>query len=292
MSYRIHNWSEDFENAASKKLKRLDWVAIPIKLDGDGYAFLVDHPSGAAHFGAWIAIVEIAAKQDPRGTLPDGIGGIAWSLSRISRLPHSVFEEVLPRLIELGWVEAPECYQRPTAVMAESADVLGKSADVAADVGRISGAHNRTLQDITKEKPSSPTDVGAGTAPTLFPVENPHGKVWFDASFDRWYQPYWNKTGKVAARKAYEKRIKILVHAGRTHEAAEQFLSAELLKYRQRFEFAESWSWRVNMHPASWLNGETWEDQGPDARASPARGADAASRIAANLRAMHPEANF
>jgi hypothetical protein len=35
-------------------------------MDGDGYTELVDHDDGAAHLGAWCAIVQIASKCDPR----------------------------------------------------------------------------------------------------------------------------------------------------------------------------------------------------------------------------------
>jgi len=127
-TYRICDWSHHFENSSSRKLKRLDWVAIPNSMDVEGYIVLVDHPNGAAHFGAWIAIVQIASKQNPRGTLPNGktsqsLGGICQSLGRISRLPAILFEEALPRLIEIGFIE----------ILGESADALGESASTSAD---------------------------------------------------------------------------------------------------------------------------------------------------------------
>ena len=118
-----------------------------------------------------------------------------------------------------------------------------------------------------KVKPFSPTGVGAEEAtPVLFPVEDKpvedkRGKAWFDASFSRWYQQYWCKTGKVDARKAYEKRIKALVKNGSTHEATEQFLVSEAAEDRKRFEGTDDWDWRVKLHPATWLNGARWEDQ-------------------------------
>jgi hypothetical protein len=81
-------------------------------MDGDGYTQLVDHKSGAAHLGAWLAIVEIASKCHPRGTLvrEDGTPHTPDSLARVTRLPGRIFAEVLPRLAskQLGWVEALE----------------------------------------------------------------------------------------------------------------------------------------------------------------------------------------
>lgn len=103
-------------------------------MDVEGYIVLVDHPNGAAHFGAWIAIVQIASKQNPRGILPNGktsqsILGICQSLGRISRLPSVLFEEVLPRLIEIGWIE----------ILGESASTSGDSATVSGDATSTSG---------------------------------------------------------------------------------------------------------------------------------------------------------
>lgn len=61
---RVKDWDKNFENGASRKLKRLDWVPVPIRMDGAGYTGLVAHEHGAQHFGAWMAIVEIAAAQE------------------------------------------------------------------------------------------------------------------------------------------------------------------------------------------------------------------------------------
>ena len=129
MAYRIRDWGKHFENHDSRKLKRLDWVSIPNKTDGEGYTALVDHPNAAAHLGAWYAIVEAASKQSTRGQLPAGIppdlGGISRSLGRMSRLPSDVFREVIPRLLEIGWLEefSPD-------VPGENPDVPGENPDV------------------------------------------------------------------------------------------------------------------------------------------------------------------
>lgn len=108
MSWKVKDWGAEFENNRTRELKHLEWVPIPNRMDGDGYTELVDHPNGAAHFGAWIAIVEIASKCDERGTLMRNGRGIphdAASLSRISRIPEEIFLEAIPRLIKIGWLE-------------------------------------------------------------------------------------------------------------------------------------------------------------------------------------------
>ena len=130
MILKIRDWKDHFENASSLKLVRLYWVPVPNKTDGEGYTALVDHPDGAAHLGAWYAIVEAASRQMPRerrgelpGGIPHDIGGICRSLGRTSRLPPAVFSAVIPRLLEIGWLEK----------VAESADALGESANVSAE---------------------------------------------------------------------------------------------------------------------------------------------------------------
>jgi hypothetical protein len=80
-------------------------------MDKESYIELVDHPNGAAHFGAWLAIIEVASTQSKRGTIPHGKHGISQCLARISRLPAGLFDEVIPRLLELEWIEQ---YQQDT----------------------------------------------------------------------------------------------------------------------------------------------------------------------------------
>jgi hypothetical protein len=114
---RIIDWAKHFEpRRGTRAVKgRLSWVKVPIKMDSVGYTALVDHDNGAAHLGAWLAIVEVAAAQDldKRGVLPRAPGrnphdhyGICQSLASITRMKVAVFEEVLPRLLhEIAWLE-------------------------------------------------------------------------------------------------------------------------------------------------------------------------------------------
>jgi len=151
MLLRIREWDKHFENAESRKLKHLYWVPIPNKTHGEGYTALVDHPNGAAHLGAWYAIVEIASKQEAgcRGNLPKGIpqdlGGISRSLGRMSRLPADVFAEVIPRLLAIGWLESGES---PDA-SGESPDASGESPDASGDIERELQRNRITVEEHT-----------------------------------------------------------------------------------------------------------------------------------------------
>jgi len=104
---RIKDWSQLYENHRTRTLQSMSWVPVPNTMDGDGYTELMDHPNGAAHLGAWLAILQIASKCDPRGTLVrDGSKPhTAYTLARISRIQPAVFEEAIPRLLGVHWLE-------------------------------------------------------------------------------------------------------------------------------------------------------------------------------------------
>jgi hypothetical protein len=117
--YRIKDWSKHYENNRTRELKRMEWVPVPNKHDGDGYTALVDRENGAALLGCWIGILQIASKCEPRGTLirhnpAGGCGKVrdgvephtSASISRITRLPSKLIDEALLVLInECKWVE-------------------------------------------------------------------------------------------------------------------------------------------------------------------------------------------
>lgn len=106
--YRVVNWDKHFENNRTKEIKHLTWVPFPNSHDGDGYTELLDHPNGAAHYGCWCAIVQIASKCDPRGTLlRDGAREHdARSLGRMARIPEALMAEAIARLVDpVKWLE-------------------------------------------------------------------------------------------------------------------------------------------------------------------------------------------
>lgn len=108
--YQVKDWKDVFEKNRTRELKRMEWVAVPNRMDGRGYTALVDHPRGDAHLGAWLAILEIASRSTTRGEIPqDGAANTETCLARISRLPVQTFMEVLPRLVDIGWIE---CFQQ------------------------------------------------------------------------------------------------------------------------------------------------------------------------------------
>jgi len=106
--YRVRNWSEHFENNRSREVKDLQWVPIPNKHDGDGYTELMSHgPAAAAHLGAFVLIVQVASKCNPRGTLmrDGGRPHDCDSLSRLTRCDAEAFDNAIPLLCSIGWLE-------------------------------------------------------------------------------------------------------------------------------------------------------------------------------------------
>ena len=103
----IVDWDKHYENNRTRELKRMAWVPMPNRHDGDGYTQLLDHLNGAAHFGAWCALVEVASRCDVRGTLlRDGaVPHDESSLARMTRIPAKIWEEALPRLLNIGWIK-------------------------------------------------------------------------------------------------------------------------------------------------------------------------------------------
>jgi hypothetical protein len=154
MLYRIKNWAQFFENNRTKELKRMAWVPMPNKMDGTGYTWLVDHANGAAHFGAWCAIVEIASRCEPRGTLSREGAMSPHDLARISRLPATLFEEVIPRLLEIQWLEGVIENSQEAATIPQEGAALRARAGGNGTEGN--GTERTDSSDIDYEKISAP----------------------------------------------------------------------------------------------------------------------------------------
>ncbi len=244
-TYRVANWGANYENNRTRELKKLEWVPVPNKMDGAGYTELVDHPNGAAHFGAWIAILEIASRQTVRGVIPQASAGIAQALARISRLPLSVFQEVLPRLELIGWIEPIpgrvaekiQQIQPLDEIPHDGAEIPQASAGIPALKGmELKGTegNGKTL--------SPPADAGVGEANPSMDLVRTVGS-WFEREF--W--PAWPvKENKPPAVKA-AKKISPSEYAA---------VMDGLLRQRSRILSMDR-----PIHAATWLNNRRWEDE-------------------------------
>lgn len=114
--WRIAKWAEVYENAESLRIKNLTWVAWPIKLDSAGYHSLIE-TFGAAEaptfYGAWCALVCVAATCPERGTLSDS-NGRPYTFGRLAlktHMPATVFERLFAwaSTEDVAWLEVTTC---------------------------------------------------------------------------------------------------------------------------------------------------------------------------------------
>ena len=109
--YKIRDWNKIYENSRSRTVKDLSWVPVPNGHDGENYSNIVAHPHGPIIFSAWILILEIASKCEPRGTLirGNGLPHTVTTLSGKCRAPVGWFEigiEYLEKYTD--WLEVEE----------------------------------------------------------------------------------------------------------------------------------------------------------------------------------------
>src|SRR5258706_16039030 len=100
---RIRNWDRTHENHRSRELKRLLWFSVSNDPSADAYVELVSHPDGAAHLGVWLGLLMVASRARPRGQLvrENGHPHTPDSLARVIRLPESLIEAAITRLLEI-----------------------------------------------------------------------------------------------------------------------------------------------------------------------------------------------
>ena len=93
-TYSIANWASQFENSRSRSVSELHWVPIPNRHDGENYSKIMADESGAEIFAAWVLMVQVASKCNPRGKLikDNGSPHDAQSLSIKTRAPRGWFE--------------------------------------------------------------------------------------------------------------------------------------------------------------------------------------------------------
>jgi hypothetical protein len=253
MALQVKDWDQLYENNRTRKLKRMDWVPVPNRHDGDGYTELVDSPNGAARLGAWLAILQVASRCDPRGTLvresgrtvPHGCASMAHtaeSLARITRLPVAAFEDAIPKLIEIGWLtECNETISQETAGIphddAPSSSLSG-TAVRANDYGR---EWNGTEGNGNTSSPAGP-DEGlvlrleprAEKTPSLGQQQ----ERWFHELF---WPEYWRKVDKADALKAWKKHATTETKAAMIVEAVKAHAPTDLKREPEHRPHASTW---------------------------------------------------
>jgi hypothetical protein len=154
-AYRVARWEEIYEKNRTREMVRMQWVAVPVNLAGDGYTNTMERADGtkredgSAWYGTFVALLLVAAECHPRGTLirSNGIPHDAASLSRKTRIPIGIMDASLNWFAskELGWLEVVE---------------LGEGAGRVRDGCGETALHNSTVQDSTEAiaEPETPPE--------------------------------------------------------------------------------------------------------------------------------------
>lgn len=135
--YVVRNWDHNYEVAQSRKVDGpLTWVALPCKHDGLGFRRIMALPDGPAVYGAWVLIVQVAAKCPVRGVLADERGPLTpEELSIKTGCPEKLFERALQVVSSerVGWLvvdgSQPSTIVLPTQDKQDKQDKQLESAD-------------------------------------------------------------------------------------------------------------------------------------------------------------------
>lgn len=108
--YRIANWEKAFETADSRRHKTLAWVSLPVDFTSNGYLDLVAEfeDEAPAIYGAWCALVCVAAQTPVRGVLASEKGPYTLRrIATIARMPQVAFEKLFKWATQehIGWLE-------------------------------------------------------------------------------------------------------------------------------------------------------------------------------------------
>jgi hypothetical protein len=172
---RVKHWQVRHENNRSRELKRTDWFPFSNELSADSYVELVGHKDGAAHLGVWSAVLMVASKATPRGVLvrDDGRPHNAASLARVTRLPESVIESAIARLLEIGLLEVLDESHPPAISSHPGAGIpqepAAKSQEGAAE-GK--GREHHHQEGKGKEKEQKRTEAKGTEGASAFSTEN------------------------------------------------------------------------------------------------------------------------
>jgi hypothetical protein len=180
-TYRIRDWNKHFEKAQTRACKAMTWISLPTKYDGTGYRKLIaDNP---LNYLAWVLLVGVASKCEPRGTLTDSDGNALTveDMAFKTGVQEKIFEASFKALCKVGWLEALYSNCNGTATSLQHADSTLIDNCSAVATTRQTDRQDKTLQDKTEQDKQT-----AG-----------------ESEFERFYELYPNKKAPGAAERAF-----------------------------------------------------------------------------------------
>ena len=154
--YKIRNWESIYENNRTREMKLMQWLPLPIKLSGSGYSYMMTQKDGPAIFGCFVAMLELAGRCEPRGTLLRG-AGIPHSprtIAAVIRHPEKLVERTLLICtsemcdwVVAEFIENSQENKQPAEIPQEGAGKVrySRGQDI---TGQDITGHNRRGQDI------------------------------------------------------------------------------------------------------------------------------------------------
>lgn len=144
-TYRVARWQDIYERNRTREMVDMKWIPVPVDLSGDGFTLTMEQPDGPALYGTFIALLLVAARCEPRGTLvrSNGMPHDAASLKRKTGIPEKAITRALEWFTskELKWLE-----------IANVRDACGEPAgpsQEAAGCLRYKRGEKNTLQEST-----------------------------------------------------------------------------------------------------------------------------------------------
>jgi len=107
--YRIARWADRFEDAHTRKRKKVGYHCQPNTHSGHRLRLLGARPDGAAIYGAWCLILQVASRCPTRGVLWDGEPLEPADLAGRTGFPAEAFATAFKVLSakEFGWILPP-----------------------------------------------------------------------------------------------------------------------------------------------------------------------------------------
>lgn len=190
--YSIRDWDTHFEVAQTRRvIQNLRWVPLPVKHDGKTFRRIMAMPNGISIYGAWVLIVQVAAKSTPRGVLRDEDGPLtAEDIAIKTGAPATVIQEALDALssARIGWIVAVESEHTPSTLRATETPDNGAghqppTSSGAEDTGQV-GAHSEharstvylhdtTEHNTTRQDNTQHNNGALGAAPGVCVPDGP-----------------------------------------------------------------------------------------------------------------------
>lgn len=162
--WAIAKWEEVYEKSDCRKLKTLSWVSMPTGFSSHGYSLMLEEfgDDAAAIYGAWCALVKVAATCNRRGILAT-TSGKPIRLSHIARLtgfPEIFFERLFK------WASGDDVKWLVPVTYDDAGRISGDAGRFSDDAGRISGAYPGISGDCyPPPNPTQPNQTGHNPTP-------------------------------------------------------------------------------------------------------------------------------